>query len=52
MQMYQADIDSDRLKGGQSYSELRDSYMIFICNCDPFGRGKAVYRFRYREDEE
>ena len=50
--MYQAEIDSDRLKGGQSYSELRDSYIIFICNYDPFGRGKAVYRFRYREDEE
>ena len=50
--MYQAEIDSDKLKGGQSYSELRDSYIIFICNYDPFGRGKAVYRFRYREDEE
>ena len=50
--MYQAEIDSDRLKGGQSYSELRDSYIIFICNYDLFGRGKAVYRFRYREDEE
>ena len=41
--MYQAEIDSDRLKGGQSYSELRDSYIIFICNYDPFGWGKAVY---------
>ena len=28
--MYQAEIDSDKLKGGQSYSELRDSYIIFI----------------------
>ena len=28
------------------------SCIIFICNYDPFGRGKAVYRFRYREDEE
>ncbi len=50
--MYQAEIDSDKLKEGQHYSELRDSYIIFICNYDPFGRGKAVYRFRYREDEE
>ena len=50
--MYQAEIDSDRLKGGQSYSELRDSYIIFICNYDPFGRGKAVYRFQYTENDE
>ena len=33
--------------GGEVYSCI-----IFICNYDPFGRGKAVYRFRYREDEE
>ena len=44
--------DSDRLKGGQSYSELRDSYIIFICNYDPFGWGKAVYRFQYTEKDE
>ena len=50
--MYQAEIDSDRLKGGQPYSELRDSYIIFICNYDPFGRGKAVYRFQYTENDE
>ncbi len=50
--MYQAEIDSDKLKDGQPYSELRDSYIIFICNYDPFSRGKAVYRFSYREDEE
>ena len=41
--MYQAEIDSDKLKDGQPYSELRDSYIIFICNYDPFDCGKAVY---------
>ena len=50
--MYQAEIDSGKLKGGQPYSELRDSYIIFICNYDPFGRGKAVYRFQYTEKDE
>ena len=26
--------------------------MILICNCDPFGRGKAVCRFRHTEKDE
>ena len=33
---YQSMIDIDSLMKGQDYSELLDSYVLFICNYDPF----------------
>lgn len=42
---YQGVIDVDNLPEGVFYSELKDSYIIFICLFDLFGRGLPVYTF-------
>lgn len=39
---YQSMIDIDSLMKGQDYSELLDSYVVFICNYDPFEKEKDV----------
>ena len=38
-------IDLNVLDKGESYSKLKKSYVIFICNYDPFGKGRCLYRF-------
>lgn len=38
-------MDNDSLKKGELYSELRKSYVIFICTFDPFDRGFGKYTF-------
>ena len=43
---YQSLMDVDNLLRGQSYAELKESYVIFICTRDPFGKGLPVYEFR------
>ena len=52
MRYYQGLIDSDKLKHGQHYSALGDSYIIFICPFDKFKRGRHIYTFRERCDED
>ena len=42
---YVSTMDNNALKKGERYSQLRKSYVIFICNFDPFGRGLAKYTF-------
>ena len=37
---YQSMIDIDSLMKGQDYSELLDSYVLFICTQDPFQKDK------------
>ena len=44
-------MDSRMLKAGQEFSELRDSYMIFITHTDIFGYGIPIYTVnRYFEE--
>lgn len=45
MRYYQSLIDADFLLRGRDYSELKTSYIIFICLYDPFGKGLPVYEF-------
>lgn len=52
MRYYQGLIDGDKLKHGQHYSALGDSYIIFICPFDRFKLGKHIYTFRERCDED
>lgn len=40
---YHSQMDMDMLLKSVSYSELPDSYVIFICNYDPLGFGKYRY---------
>ena len=42
---YQGILDVDELNSGKDYSELKTSYVIFICIPDVFKRGRAKYRF-------
>lgn len=43
---YQAEMDVATLKPGSDYDELPESYVIFICTFDPFGRGLFCYTFK------
>ena len=45
---YQAMLDIDSLLKGADYSDLRESYVIFLCTFDPFGLGLPVYTFERR----
>ena len=51
---YQGMIDLNLIERGADYSELKKSYIIFICPFDAFGKGLHKYTFRNRclEDPE
>ena len=39
---YQSMIDMDSLMKGQDYTELKESYVLFICKTDPFYKDKET----------
>lgn len=43
---YRCNTDLDQLAVGASYSDLKRSYIIFICTYDPFGIDEPVYYFQ------
>ena len=43
---YQGLIDMDKLKRGQPYKKLGESFIIFICTFDRFGKGRHMYTFK------
>ena len=47
-------LDIGSLARGAGYSDLKESYVIFICLSDPFGKNLPVYTFerRCRESAE
>ena len=45
---YQSQIDSSLLEKGYHYSELKKSFVIFICTFDLFEKGRHVYDFTRR----
>ena len=42
---YQSMIDLQMIDKGQTYRELKPSYIIFICLFDLFGKGRHIYTF-------
>lgn len=42
---YQGMIDLNSIEKGETYKKLKESYVIFICTFDPFGKGKVQYTF-------
>ena len=42
---YQSVIDVSNLNAGVNYKDLKDSYVIFICLTDPFGKELPAYSF-------
>ena len=49
MRYYQSMMDIDHLNRGESFKELKESYVMFICLDDPFSDGKPVYNFVTKE---
>ncbi len=49
---YQSMIDIRVLEKGQDYKKLKKSFIIFICNYDPYGKARYIYTFRNRCDED
>ena len=43
---YQAMIDLNTIEKGETYNKLKESYVIFICTFDPFGKGLSKYSFQ------
>jgi predicted transposase/invertase (TIGR01784 family) len=52
MRYYQGLIDTDKLKRGQHYSSLGESFIIFICPFDRFKQGRHFYSFCERCDQD
>lgn len=50
---YHSQMDMEQLLSGEDYDRLSDSYVIFICDFDPFGEKKYCYTFENtcREDK-
>lgn len=42
---YHSQIDMELLHTGEEYVALPDSYVIFVCDYDPFGKKKYCYTF-------
>ena len=49
---YQGLMDVDNVQRGAGCDVLNESYVIFLCMGDAFGKGFPVYTFRYRADED
>ncbi len=45
---YHSQMDLDILAAGEDYSELPNTYVIFICDFVPFKDGKRLYRYTFR----
>lgn len=48
---YQSQMDMEMLLSGEDYAELPNTYVIFICDFDPFGEGKYRYTLRMKCEE-
>ena len=51
MRYYQGMLDQTFFPTGADYNEMRKSFVIFICNYDPFKEGRYVYTFQNRCDQ-
>lgn len=49
---YQSMIDIRAIEKGANYKTLKKSYVIFICNYDPFKKNRYIYSFSNRCDED
>lgn len=43
---YQGSIDLDLIAKGENYTNLKKSYVIFICTFDPFNKKRYYYTFK------
>ena len=47
---YQSQIDNETLMKGQTFHDLKESFVILLCAFDPFGYGLRRYQFHHYED--
>ena len=52
MRYYQSIVDVSILEPGRDYNALKKSFIIFICNYDPFNRSRYIYTFENTCREE
>ena len=52
MRYYQSVLDVSILAPGVNYKNLKNTYVIFICNYDPFDRDRYIYTFENMCQEE
>ena len=45
---YQSNLDTAYFESGKDYINLPETYIVFICTFDPFGKGEPYYRFETR----
>ena len=45
---YHSEMDMEMLSAGHEYQNLPDSYVIFVCDFDPFHQKKYMYTFEMR----
>ena len=45
---YQGMIDLNTLGKGENYKDLKQSFVIFVCTFDLFGKGRHIYTFENR----
>lgn len=50
MRYYQSLIDLDSLNKGETYLDLKESYVIFLCAFDPYHESELKYSFHECED--
>ena len=50
--MYSSLMDANLLNKGMKYQDLIESYVIFICEFDPFDRKRYIYKFRSTCEDE
>ncbi|MBR7064357.1 MAG: Rpn family recombination-promoting nuclease/putative transposase [Treponema sp.] len=48
---YHSTMDTALLKKGNFYTDLKESYVIFLCKFDPLGKGQPIYTFQMRDKE-
>ena len=46
---YHSAMDTGLLQSGQYYTELKESYVIFLCMFDPLGKGLPLYHYVTKE---
>ena len=51
MRYYQGMLDITFFPAGADYNKMRKSYVIFICNFNPYGEKRYIYTFQNRCDQ-
>lgn len=51
MRYYQSANACEDLNRGDDYNKLKNCYVIFICDFDPFHKGDAIYRFSMKNEK-